>query len=134
MKGKPRPGLRIGFLVVGGAIALLIGASVSVGSAEKPSPTDLAAEYTTHVRPIVTRYCLGCHSEKEKKGNLNLERFTSLDKVLKESPLWQTVAELLEQSEMPPKDKPQPKPEERRRVVMWVRQALESEVRCFATD
>jgi len=58
---------------------------------------------------------------------VNLERFTSLDLVRKEPQLWQTVAELLEQSEMPPKDKPQPKAEERKRIATWVRKAVETE-------
>src|SRR5690349_17093079 len=92
------------FLVAACCIVLPAGAGLSIGDTPKPPPAELTAEYANHVRPLMVRYCLSCHSAKEKKGKVNLERFTSVDLVRKEPQLWQTVAELLEQSEMPPKD------------------------------
>ena len=33
---------------------------------------DLAAEYKKTIRPLLGRYCLGCHSTKKKVGELDL--------------------------------------------------------------
>ena len=42
------------------------------------------AEYANHVRPILAKYCLTCHSKEKMKGDLNLDRFNSLDAVHKD--------------------------------------------------
>src|SRR6476646_2889956 len=73
-------------------------------------PNDFAA-----VRPLVQKYCLACHSSKVKKGDLDLERFATVDDIRKEVKPWQAVVEMLEAGEMPPKGKPQPSAEERKR-------------------
>jgi hypothetical protein len=39
---------------------------------------DLGSDYAEKVKPILAKYCLDCHSEKKKKGDLDLERFASL--------------------------------------------------------
>ncbi|MBO0699317.1 MAG: DUF1587 domain-containing protein, partial [Zavarzinella sp.] len=93
-----------------------------------------AASYSAEVRPLLTRYCLGCHSTKAKKGSLDLERFGTLDAARKDLKVWGHVIEQLEAGEMPPKGKPQPTAEERRRIVAWVRTFLDAEARARAGD
>src|SRR6266568_95692 len=88
---------------------------------EKP-PGDYAA-----VRPLVHKYCLACHATKVKKGDLDLERFATVDDVRKDVKPWQAVIEMLEAGEMPPKGKPQPSADERKRIIAWTRGFLDAE-------
>ncbi len=99
------------------------------GSAQKP-PT----EYADFVQPAIKKYCLECHSTKAKKGSLDLERFASLDHLRKDIKPWQHMIEQLEAGEMPPKDKPQPTADERKRLIAWTRSFLDAEVRARAGD
>lgn len=39
---------------------------------------DATPDYATHIAPIFRKYCLGCHSAKEKQGELNLQTFAGL--------------------------------------------------------
>jgi hypothetical protein len=113
----------------------LLAATVTTAGKDAPAPpADLAVEYANQVRPLMTQYCLTCHSHKKRKGDLDLERFTSIDEVRKDVRPWQAVVEMLEAGEMPPKEKPQPRPEERRRLVAWARGMLDAEARSRGGD
>jgi hypothetical protein len=113
---------------------LLAGAVAALGQTDKNPQADLGADYATFVRPLMTKYCLGCHSREQHKGDLDLERFTSLGEVRRDVRPWQNVLEMLESGEMPPKKKPQPGQDERRRLVAWVRGLLDAEARSRAGD
>ena len=67
--------------------------------------------FDREVRPMVGRYCLSCHSAAKHTGDLNLERFTSLQTVAQDPKVWQKVSEQLSLGEMPPKGMPQPSPD-----------------------
>ena len=112
--------------------ALAAGSSL-VPAAEIPtSPGE--ASFAAQIRPLLARYCLDCHSEKEQKGELDLERFASADRVRKDLKPWALLIEQLEAGEMPPKDQPQPSEEERRRMIDWTRGFLDAEARARAGD
>lgn len=53
-------------------------------------------------------YCLTCHSEAEKKGELSLEPLLKADPAGKHARLWRKVAEAIDTAEMPPKEAKQP--------------------------
>jgi hypothetical protein len=99
-----------------------------------PTPADAKREFTTVVAPLVKKYCLACHSTKAKKGGLDLERFVRVPALPKDAGPWQQVVEQLEAGEMPPRKKPQPTPEERRRLLTWVRGYLDAEARSHIGD
>jgi hypothetical protein len=123
--------VRIVCLLVGlGMFALVIRGQ---GNAPK-LPADPKTEYGTVIRPLLSKYCLSCHSTKAKKGSLDLERFASLDQVRKDLKPWQQIIEMLEAGEMPPKKKPQPTASERDRLVAWIRGFLDAEARARAGD
>src|SRR5262249_44880565 len=88
----------------------------------------------TQVRPLVVQYCLRCHSSEKKRGDLDLERFASIDQARQDPRPWQAVAEMLEAGEMPPPKSLQPRTEERRRLVTWARGFLDAEARSRAGD
>ncbi len=52
-----------------------------------------AANYEKEIRPLLKEYCLTCHSTEKHKGDLDLERFSSLGEVMKHPKVWQDVAE-----------------------------------------
>ena len=117
---------------------LFVGLSLFVWSVPNVAPADPAPsppdEYGAHVRPLMTRYCLSCHSAKAKKADLDLERFTSVGEARKDPRPWMEVLEKLESNEMPPKKAAQPSPEERRRLMTWVRGFLAEEARARDGD
>jgi hypothetical protein len=113
---------------------LLLLAVCSVDGRADPAPADLADGYARKVQPLLKQFCLDCHSTKVKKGSLDLERFATLDHLRKDIKPWQQTIEMLEASEMPPKNKPQPTAEERQRLIAWVRGFLDSEARARAGD
>ena len=76
------------------------------------------------VKPIVATYCLNCHSTEKQKGDLDLEKFKSFSDVFKSPKAWQHTLEQLALGEMPPKDKPQPTPEESKRLVEAINSML----------
>ena len=86
------------------------------------------------IRPLLKEYCLKCHSTKEQKGDLDLERFTSFDAVKKVPKVWQLVDEQIGLGEMPPKDKPQLSAEQKTQLVAWVRGTLAEIARASAGD
>ena len=114
---------------------MLAWAGVAARAAGPSPPKEAAGEYAAHVRPMMTQYCLSCHSQKAKKGDLNLERFATVDEVRKDLRPWQDVLEKLESGEMPPKKAAaQPTPDERQRLAAWVRDFLAGEAGAQAGD
>src|SRR5712672_1201621 len=84
-----------------------------------------AADYAKEIRPLFKEFCFGCHSTEKHKGDLDLERFTSLSEVNKHPKVWQAVVEQLSLGEMPPKEKPQPAEAQRVRMLGWAEGALD---------
>jgi len=118
-----------------GAILTLLGCALATArEAPESRPADLARAYSGEVRPLLAQHCLKCHSAKKHKGDLDLERFTSLDLARKDIRVWQGVLEMLENGEMPPKGNPQPPTADRQRLVAWVRSMLNAEARAHAGD
>src|SRR5580704_4633206 len=103
-----------------------------VGQAQKAA--DSKGEYAEQIQPLMKKYCLDCHSTKNKKGSLDLERFSTLDSIRKDLKPWQGLIEMLEAEEMPPKNKPQPTAEERKKLISWTREFLDAEARARAGD
>ena len=63
--------------------------------------------YEKDFQPIVQQFCMPCHDAEHIKGDLDLERFTSLAEIKKEPMIWEGVLEQIEMGEMPPKKKAQ---------------------------
>ncbi len=126
---------RLLIFLAGGIAAVLASFVVTVlpGTGQAPQ-NDLAGGYATQVQPLLKKYCLDCHSTKVKKGSLDLERFASLAHIRKDLKPWQQVIERLEAGEMPPKEKPQPTADERKRLIAWVGGFLDAEARSRTGD
>lgn len=94
----------------------------------------LEKEYQKQTLPLLKQFCLECHSTKAKEGELDLERFGTLDAVRRDPPAWQKVAEMLDTREMPPEDSPQLSKQQRKQLRGWVRKYLNAEARAGAGD
>lgn len=100
----------------------------------KAAPAAAPKREFAHIKPLLAKYCLTCHSTKAKKGSLDLERFATLDDIRKEVKPWQGLIEQVEAGEMPPKGKPQPSDAEKKELVGWVREFLDAEARARSGD
>jgi mono/diheme cytochrome c family protein len=95
------------------AFALVLTAPMHDAFAADP-PT-----FEADVFPLVAKYCLECHNAIDLKGKLDLERFETMAMVEDAIALWQRAAMRIDKSEMPPKEKPRPTPEERAIIAAW---------------
>lgn len=127
--------------------AVVLAASLFVGAKEKPAAPDattnapsadvfdqLGEAYARDVLPLLESYCLDCHSTQTKEGELDLEQFAALASIRKKPAVWQRVAEMLDNGEMPPKDADRPSAEERKALRGWVGKYLDAEARADAGD
>ncbi|MBI4604996.1 MAG: DUF1592 domain-containing protein [Planctomycetes bacterium] len=106
------------------ACAPLLGITQGYG-VDGAGPAALEEDFQGAIRPLLGRYCLGCHSTEKHRGDLDLERFSSFQEVSRDPRVWQRVVEQLSLDEMPPKEKPQPTPAELGRLLGWVNGALD---------
>ena len=83
-----------------------------------------ADAFEQSVRPLLRDYCVTCHSTEKQEGELDLERFLSLEQVKRHADVWERVQEQLALGEMPPKDAKQLSAEPRRLLADWVRSTL----------
>ncbi len=94
------------------AALALLGPPAAPGQAA-PDP------YAREIRPLLAKYCIGCHGPAKPKADLNLEAFRDEADVLKSRKVWRKVYDALHSDEMPPADKPQPSAAERERITDW---------------
>ncbi len=83
----------------------------------------------TEIKPIVDEFCLTCHSTKKQKGDFDLEIHASAEGMRRHPKVWQHVLGQMNDAEMPPKDKPQPTPEQREKLLTWIRTSLDAVAR-----
>ena len=112
---------------------ILVGMGIGVGASAQSVATTQRF-FTRNIRPLFSEYCLKCHSTEKHKGELDLERFTSLDNVKRHPKVWQRVIEQLADNEMPPEGKPQPKPAEKARLSAWASAILDELAQAHAGD
>ncbi len=85
-----------------------------------------ANEFDTNIKPLLDEFCLKCHSTVEQKGDFDLEQHASLAAMKKHPKPWQMVLQQLADGEMPPKKKPQLLPEQKAKLMSWVRASLDA--------
>ena len=129
-KGEGRN--RVGWLCL---LATAVGLLASRASAAEPASFEvLEREYAGDIHPLLTRFCLKCHSTDRQEGELDLERFQALSVVRKAPRVWQKVAEMLDNGEMPPKSAKKPSLSERKQLRGWVERYLHAEAHASAGD
>jgi mono/diheme cytochrome c family protein len=66
-----------------------------------------AASSSGRHQALISTYCVGCHNERAKTGNLVLENL-SLDKAGEHADIWEKVIRKLNGGQMPPQGMPKP--------------------------
>lgn len=108
-------------------ILLLLGSTASVAHAEEQDNP-----FAHQIRPLLVKYCVGCHNAIEAESNLRLD---SLQRILHggdagsalvpgnldASLIWRRVSGL-DEPKMPPEDSAQPTAEEREILRRWIEQ------------
>ncbi len=115
-------------------LALSVATTLLVSVVAAHSASFTAGAFEKNIRPILKERCLDCHSTEKQKGELDLERFTTADSVMKHPKVWQDVIEQIELGEMPPKDKPQLSAAQRERLLGWVNSVLDKAAPARAGD
>lgn len=108
------------------------GASHPVLAQEQGSPKEAAFEKS--IRPLLRDYCVTCHSTEKQKGELDLERFTSVESIAKQTDVWEHVLDQLATGEMPPKSAKQMSAEQQQQLTRWIRETLNAVALANAGD
>ncbi len=123
------------FRLFGIAVLVAIGPQWILASEPKtPEFEALARRYESKTRPLISRFCLKCHSTEEQEGELDLERFATLADIRRDLAVWQKVAEMIDHGEMPPKRAEPLTTVQREELRGWVEQFLNAEALAHAGD
>jgi len=109
------------------AFAYLFGAILLVGCADLRA----AEPFQEKVVPFLNTYCVRCHNDNEKKGELDLKRFNSAEKLFEDFRQWEHVLTFLRKEEMPPAKAKQPPAEMRADVLATLEKVLLTEARKY---
>lgn len=92
------------------------GGPSAVRSADRPlapPPRPKApSTYQTDVLPFLKAHCYSCHSGAKVKADLSFDKYTDDASVAADRKVWEGVRHMLKAREMPPPNRPQPKPAE----------------------
>jgi hypothetical protein len=84
-------------------------------------PNDLVeGSLRSVVLPIVTERCFDCHDADTAKGDINLDILNGHSDERFDIRLWDKVREQIRNGTMPPKNKPQPTPEQHAALLQWI--------------
>lgn len=110
-------GTRRGLLTLG--LALVAGGA----GADRP---DHLREFDASVRPLLGSRCVECHGPDEQEGGVDFGRLKGDGDVLRSRALWKRAEARVAAGEMPPPDDADPlTPDERTRLLGWLRTAAE---------
>ena len=84
-----------------------------------------ADSFEQSIQPILKEYCVTCHSTEKVKGELDLQRFSSVGIVKQHTEVWEQVLHQLESGEMPPKDAKPLSSQQKHELMSWVRKTLD---------
>lgn len=108
---------------------------ICVAAASAQTGETTAAQYDQNIRPLLSEFCIKCHSTEKHKGDLDLERFTTSSEALKHSKVWERVVEQLTLGAMPPlEEELQPADEQLQQVLDWANRAVDEAVLANAGD
>ena len=82
-------------------------------------------DYDRVIKPILVKYCHGCHNAKAKKGEIDLASFKTADELAANAKRLEGMLEAVREKFMPPKEaKRLPADAERKKLVEWLRERL----------
>jgi cytochrome c5 len=106
------------------AFALALVVPMETPAQKKPAPKAAVAtsSFENDVAPIITKYCVSCHSSGT--AGVTLKKDLTATQALKSGPMWSKIAKNISNKHMPPEGTPAPTDEQRRKLVAWVDKAF----------
>lgn len=97
--------------------------------ADAKAKADAAAKdplsFDRSIRGLMEKSCWGCHNDEKQKGDVNLTRDQNPRMIAQNRKLWQTVLEVVESRQMPPKKSDRPLADaDRKKIVEFVSKTL----------
>lgn len=89
------------------------------GKTKKPV-APAAPTFAKTIRPLVAKYCVGCHSGASPSAGIGLDKFTTEASVQADRATWDRVVQNISSLHMPPAGAPHPSATERTSVVAWL--------------
>ena len=83
-----------------------------------------AADSPEELQAFLKNYCIKCHGPEKQKGDRRFDALKGDLTLLEEAEAFQEILDQLNLAEMPPEDELQPDPDELRRVVAHLTEAL----------
>src|SRR5262249_25050805 len=91
-----------------------------MGVDEAPPPRPVSGKesaadgptFQKDVLPFLKTHCFACHGNGKAKADLSFDKYTDDKSVLADRKVWDNVQLMLKVREMPPAERPQPKPAE----------------------
>jgi hypothetical protein len=87
------------------------GADGPPATGKSPAPTESSA-FQKDILPFLKTHCATCHGKGKAKADLSFEKYTDDKSVVADRKVWDSVLHMLKGREMPPPERPQPKPAE----------------------
>ena len=120
-----------GLIVVTGVAFLgasrLPGSPSSTSKSKAPAPQAPAAASApapSQQRALIDKYCVGCHNDRAKTGNLTLQGL-NVNHVAENAATWEKVVRKLRSGSMPPPAMPRPDPETANGLVSYLETSLD---------
>ena len=76
-------------------------------------------------RAILDRYCVGCHNDRMRTGNLSLDSIDSED-LSRDASTWEKVLQKMQTQSMPPPGRPRPEAETYDAFSVWAQTELDN--------
>jgi mono/diheme cytochrome c family protein len=112
----------------------LLPAFPAAGLPEAANAAEASAAGFAAARPVLTRYCIACHSGDSAEGEVDLSFTADPAGLGRHAKVMQRVAEMVTSGQMPPPDSDQPTDAERQTLADWLRAFLAAEARAHAGD
>ena len=112
---------------VGGLMAawFVLLSPLSANQPASPSPQASSAEQSSPLRPVLNRYCVGCHNDRLLTADLSLESMDAVH-VAENAAVWEKVIRKLRSGAMPPPRRPRPEPAVVENVLAWLETELDA--------
>ncbi len=82
------------------------------------TPCAANADYPETIRPLLTKYCMGCHGAEEQNAQIRFDRVAGFGDDSQQ--LWTMVHEAIISGEMPPSGELQPTAPEKQQILTWI--------------
>lgn len=85
------------------------------------SPSTLASQYETKIRPLLEDHCFACHADGADEGNLSFDRFADTQELVSDRELWWKILKNVRAGVMPPSSEAKPETHEIESLVSWIK-------------